>query len=124
MHKIKINIEPTLTCNCSATTYKIIDTYSKCLQTYKESQAITFKTSCSEDMLPNGLGDRGSDGGWSRGLAGAILLAPKELQSENHKRNFKQFFFIYISYRCRQVDRQVWVAHVVVVAHVALSMIQ
>lgn len=25
--------------------------------------AITFRTSCREDMLPNGLGERGNDGG-------------------------------------------------------------
>lgn len=31
-------------------------------------------------MLPSGLGERGNDGGWSRGLAGAVRLAPgKEL---------------------------------------------
>lgn len=28
-------------------------------------------------MLPNGLGDRGNDGGCSRGRAGAARLAPK-----------------------------------------------
>lgn len=31
-------------------------------------------------MLPSGLGERGNEGGWSRGLAGAVRLAPgKEL---------------------------------------------
>lgn len=40
----------------------------------------TLSTSCSEDMLPSGLGERGNEGGWSRGLAGAVRLAPgKEL---------------------------------------------
>lgn len=37
---------------------------------------LTFNTSCNDDMLPKGLGDRGSDGGCSRGLDGATRLAP------------------------------------------------
>lgn len=37
---------------------------------------ITFNTSCKEDMLPNGLGDRGNEGGCSRGLVGAARFAP------------------------------------------------
>lgn len=39
--------------------------------------SFTFKTSCNEDIEPNnGLGERGRDGGCSRGLCGAALFAP------------------------------------------------
>jgi hypothetical protein len=40
------------------------------------SNKLTFKTSCNDDMLPKGLGDRGNDGGCSLGRAGAVRLAP------------------------------------------------
>lgn len=36
----------------------------------------TFNTSCKEDILPNGLGDLGNEGGCSRGRVGADRLAP------------------------------------------------
>lgn len=43
------------------------------------SVSFTFKTSCKEDIEPNGLGERGKDGGCSRGRCGAARLAPKIL---------------------------------------------
>lgn len=44
--------------------------------------SFTFKTSCKEDILPNGLGDdlAGRDGGCSRGRCGAARLAPAFFQ--------------------------------------------
>lgn len=44
---------------------------------YDYNVSFTFNTSCKEDILPNGLGDRGNDGGCSRGRCGAVRLAPK-----------------------------------------------
>lgn len=46
--------------------------------------SFTFKTSCKEDILPNGLGDLGRDGGCSvgRGLSGAARLAPIEKKKQ------------------------------------------
>lgn len=41
--------------------------------------SFTFSTSCREDMLPNGLGDRGNDGGCSLGRCGAVRFAPGSL---------------------------------------------
>lgn len=40
---------------------------------------LTFNTSCNDDILPKGLGDLGSDGGCSLGLAGAIRFAPTKI---------------------------------------------
>lgn len=41
-----------------------------------QSFNLTFRTSCRDDILPSGLGDLGNEGGWSRGRAGAVRLAP------------------------------------------------
>lgn len=39
--------------------------------------SFTLRTSCRDDIEPNsGLGDRGSDGGCSRGRCGAARFAP------------------------------------------------
>lgn len=39
--------------------------------------SFTLRTSCKDDIEPNsGLGERGSDGGCSRGRCGAARFAP------------------------------------------------
>lgn len=36
---------------------------------------LTLRTSCNEDILPRGLGERGgNDGGCSRGLIGGLFV--------------------------------------------------
>lgn len=51
-----------------------------------------MRTSCNEDILPRGLGDRGNEGGCSRGLAGAIRLAPVQIKDILMKTNPKTNF--------------------------------
>lgn len=40
--------------------------------------SFTFKTSCKEDILPNGLGDFGNEGGAADGRCGAARFAPTQ----------------------------------------------
>lgn len=47
--------------------------------------SFTFKTSCKEDILPNGLGDFGNEGGGATGLCGAARFAPTQKEEEKHK---------------------------------------
>jgi hypothetical protein len=54
--------------------FTLTPSQKKYAQTKKRE--LTFNTSCNDDMLPNGLGERGKDGGCSLGLAGAVLFAP------------------------------------------------
>lgn len=55
-----------------------------CVRIMLNLNKLTFKTSCNEDILPSGLGDRGNDGGWSRGLTGAMRFVPTTTPKITH----------------------------------------